>query len=381
MGRAARLLAPTVLTLAYGCHSVSTEDAQDVAALRLTCAPVTQGLRCQLLALSRVVARAPRDVTADAIWRVDGPPGTAISKAGIVHGTQVGATGLLAEFQSQRAFVEAWLTPNAPGELLGTLRGHVYGEVKGALQPLSRVRVEVLAGRNVGRWTTTAPDGSYALSRLRAGKGRLGVRGEPRYLTTEEILEILPGDNQENLLMSPSASPIGASPARRLVATLRSVVRKRPSVVWLRSQPYQRGCRASKDLERLEVPAREDFEHLHRGEDETAFGDDRATAKSMRADLQGDFRGDFLQFTDLREGGLVSQVEQDIEPIDRRPDAGELAEVLLNLGERDFPEAAGGDEGRRDVDRVSNGHVARLTSLSIRRSVSIAEAIRPLTRA
>jgi hypothetical protein len=195
-----------VLTLASACHHSRAEVGQEVAALRLTCAPVAAGLHCQLLALSHKVARPPRDVTADAVWWIDGPIGTAISKAGVVHATQVGAIGIIAEFHSQRAYVEAWLAPNVPGEILGTVRGHVYLEQDGVLQPLGHVRVEVVAGHNVGRSTTTAADGSYALSRLRAGQDRLRV-DEPRYAISEEALEIQPGENQLNLLLAQKTAP------------------------------------------------------------------------------------------------------------------------------------------------------------------------------
>jgi len=206
MGRAGRRFAPLVLTLACACHRAPVEDGQDIAALRVTCVPVPQGLRCQLLALSPLVARPPRDVTADAVWRFDGPTGTAISKAGMLHAAQGGAIGIMAEFRSQRAYIEAWLAPNAPGEILGTVSGHVYIEQHGALQSLGHVRVEVVAGRNVGRWTTTTADGSYALSRLRPGQGRLRAN-RPGYTTTEDAVNILLGDNQQNLLMTPEAAP------------------------------------------------------------------------------------------------------------------------------------------------------------------------------
>jgi hypothetical protein len=202
-----RPLAIMALTLASACHRTSAEEKEEIAALRLTCVPVAQGIRCQVLALFRIVARAPRDVTAEAVWRVDGgATGATISKAGIVHAKKVGEVEILAEFRSKRAYVEAWLAPGAPGELLGTVQGHVYVEQDGELQPLGQVRVEVAAGRNAGRRTTTAPDGSYVLGRLHPGQIRLRASGW-RYISTEETLDLLPGRNQLSLLMRQDTAP------------------------------------------------------------------------------------------------------------------------------------------------------------------------------
>ena len=61
MRRARGPLAAMVLTIVGACHGVPADDRQEIAALRLTCVPIPQGIRCLLLALSRHVARAPRD--------------------------------------------------------------------------------------------------------------------------------------------------------------------------------------------------------------------------------------------------------------------------------------------------------------------------------
>ena len=216
MRRARGPLAAMVLTIVGACHGVPADDRQEIAALRLTYVPIPQGIRCLLLALSRHVARAPRDVTADAVWRFDGPTGATMSSAGMVQATQTGEVGITAEYRSRRARADAWLAPNARGEMLGTVRGYVYVDQNFVLHPLGRARVEVMSGRNVGRWTTTAADGSYALSRLRPGQTRIRAT-EPAHVTTEEDVDILAGENRQNLLMGHPAIPdLSKGPARRL---------------------------------------------------------------------------------------------------------------------------------------------------------------------
>ena len=141
MRRARGPLAAMVLTIVGACHGVPADDRQEIAALRLTCVPIPQGIRCLLLALSRHVARAPRDVTADAVWRFDGPTGATMSSAGMVQATQTGEVGITAEYRSRRARADAWLAPNARGEMLGTVRGYVYVDQNFVLHPLgSRTR-------------------------------------------------------------------------------------------------------------------------------------------------------------------------------------------------------------------------------------------------
>ena len=58
--------------------------------------------------------------------------------------------------------------------------------------------------------------------------------------------------------------------------------------------------------------------------------------------------------------GLIQQVQQDVEPVDWWPDAGELPEVLLHFGERHMAKAPCVDQADGDVDRVSDGHVSTL---------------------
>jgi hypothetical protein len=195
-----------LLALACACADPPSDDRQEIAALRLTCAPIPPGLHCVLLALFRNAARVPRDVTGDAIWRFDGPAGATISNSGIIQATQTGEVGITADYQSRRARAEAWLAPDARGEMLGTVRGFVYTEQRLVLQPVDHARVEVMSGSNVGRWTTTAADGSYTLSGLRPGQLRLRAT-ELTHVTTEQAIDALVGENRQNLLMSPKTLP------------------------------------------------------------------------------------------------------------------------------------------------------------------------------
>src|SRR5688572_3777456 len=91
-------------------------------------------------------------------------------------------------------------------------------------------------------------------------------------------------------------------------------------------------------------------------------GDHAAAAESPRAHLRLEVFGRFFQIPERGHRDLLRQVQQDVEPVDGRPDARELPEVLLHFGDRYMANAPCDDQGPGDVDRVggnrvSNGHV------------------------
>ena len=89
------------------------------------------------------------------------------------------------------------------------------------------------------------------------------------------------------------------------------------------------------------------------------LGDNGAATELPRADLRVDFRSHFFQIPQRGQRGLVCQVQQDVEPVDGRPDAGEFLEVLLHFGERHVAKAPCDDQGPGDVDRINDRHVTQ----------------------
>src|SRR5690242_14286956 len=68
-----------------GCDRAHRIDHDEIASINLTCAPTAQGVHCRLVALYRDVSRSPRDVTADASWRLAGPAGTEMAPHGVIE--------------------------------------------------------------------------------------------------------------------------------------------------------------------------------------------------------------------------------------------------------------------------------------------------------
>jgi hypothetical protein len=182
------------------CGRGGSHDAQEVASLRLACAPASRGLRCQLLALSRDVSRPPRDVTAEASWRLSGIKGTRISVDGVIDAPADGDVEIDAQYAAHGVQARARLARDHPGQMLAVLRGQVYAENNRALRTVARVRVEVVGGPNAGLATTTLEDGSYELTGVVAGDiviraTRIG------YTSAEGSTQLHPGDNRLSLVM------------------------------------------------------------------------------------------------------------------------------------------------------------------------------------
>jgi hypothetical protein len=171
-----------------------------MASVRLTCRPIERGLQCQLLALSRDVSQAPRDVTREASWHLSGVAGAQVSTAGIVEATHEGDVEINVDYQSQTTHCLVRLTPRAPGQLLAIVRGHAFVEDDESLRPVSGVRVEVVSGPDIGKSATTGRDGAFALAGLLPGTFDLRAtkNGDP---PTELPVSAEPGETRTNLLM------------------------------------------------------------------------------------------------------------------------------------------------------------------------------------
>ena len=171
-----RPLAPLSLSLAallgvfqVISHVRGSYVPEEVASLNLTCSPAATGLRCRVLALFRDVSRPPRDVTSEASWRLSGVAGAQISRDGAIDATEDGDVGIEALYGSRSVEGRGRLRHNSPGQMLAALRGRVYLEIGGRVQPAAQAYVEVVGGTNAGLSTTTGGDGSYELVGLVAG--------------------------------------------------------------------------------------------------------------------------------------------------------------------------------------------------------------------
>jgi hypothetical protein len=169
------------------------------------CRPAEQGVRCQLLALFRDVSQPPRDVTAEASWRVSGAGGAKVSAVGLIAAAEDGEVEIRGEYGWHSASARARLKRGRPGQLLGTLRGRVYIQAESELKPVGQVRVEIVSGPAAGTWTTTRDDGSYELVGLEPGDFLLRAT-KIGYADADGLAPIHPGDNRVSLLIAGRAS-------------------------------------------------------------------------------------------------------------------------------------------------------------------------------
>jgi hypothetical protein len=177
----------------------SREEPQ-VASVSLTCAPAERGARCRLVALFRDVARMPRDVTAEASWRVTGVTDAHISPIGIVDTPNAGDVTIEARFQTRRASVSVRLVPGQSGQILATLRGTVYVETLSGLCPLAHARVELVRGPSAGISTAAGDDGTYEFTALLPGEVTIRVSGIG-FDSSDTSTEVIPGENQVSVFM------------------------------------------------------------------------------------------------------------------------------------------------------------------------------------
>jgi hypothetical protein len=198
-----------LIGISLACGRERPHEPDEVAFVRLTCVPISQGLRCQLSALFRDVRRSPQDVTALASWQLIGDVARArISPGGVIEATQNGDVKIDAHYLSHSAHAVVRLVRDHPGQILATVRGRVYVEVEGVLRPVAHTRVEILSGPSVGTWATTDEDGSYEL--MGVVPGHLEIRAtHVGYREADQSAQIEPGDNRQSLLLQlvpPSAA-------------------------------------------------------------------------------------------------------------------------------------------------------------------------------
>jgi len=184
---------------------------EDVASLNLTCSPAAAGLRCRVLALFRDVSRPPRDVTSEASWRLSGVAGAQISRDGAIDAAADGDVGIEALYGSRRVEARGRLRRDSPGQMLAALRGRVYVEIDGRLQPAAHAYVEVVGGTNAGLSTTTQGDGSYELVGLVAGDAvevvDIFLRATKAGCSPAEgSTQIHTGDNRLSLVLFPNVT-------------------------------------------------------------------------------------------------------------------------------------------------------------------------------
>jgi hypothetical protein len=182
------------------CGCGASPDAQDVAALHLTCAPASRGVHCRLLALSRDVSLSPRDVTAEASWRLSGIAGAHMSVDGVIDAPADGDVEIETQYASRRVRARVRLARDHPGQMLAGVRGQVYAEEDRTLRPIAHARVEVVGGPSAGLATTTLEDGSYEFAGVVTGN--IVIRATKIGYTVAEVSTRLdPGDNRVSLLI------------------------------------------------------------------------------------------------------------------------------------------------------------------------------------
>jgi hypothetical protein len=186
------------------------EEPVDVASLNLACGPESgDGVRCRLLALSRNVARPPRDVTSHASWHVTGAARTYLGPPGVLRATGDGEVVIDASYCSRTAQAIVRLTPDRPAQVLASVRGTVYVHDRGRLEPVVNALVEVVGGPNLGKQTITGGDGTYELSGLVPGDIVVRATKIP-YGPTDQPARILPGDNRISVAFTSRSPRAGA---------------------------------------------------------------------------------------------------------------------------------------------------------------------------
>ena len=192
-------------------HFGGSYAPEEVASLNLTCSPAAAGLHCRLLALFHDVSQPPRDVTAQASWRLSGVAGAQISRDGAIDAVADGDVGIEALYGSRRVEARGRLHRDQPGQMLASLRGRVYLERDGRLQPAAQASVEVVGGTNAGLSTITHGDGNYELVGLVAGDAVEGVdiflrATKAGCSPAEGSTQIHWGDNRLSLVLFPGVT-------------------------------------------------------------------------------------------------------------------------------------------------------------------------------
>jgi hypothetical protein len=225
----ARRSSVVLLTLAAlaGC-ACGRRAAAAVASLTMRCTPIADGVSCRVMALSRDVGQAAREVTREASWQISDSGIGYLSSPGVVRAMRDGNVDLNAEYASASAHAAVQLAAGRPGRVLGALHGIVFAVESMQLRPVpvSDVRVEVVAENMVGARAVTQADGSYELRWLVPGRAVLHAT-KAGYAPAAETIAILPGENVTNTVLRavhsddsrpPAAPPPGARGTQGTVA-------------------------------------------------------------------------------------------------------------------------------------------------------------------
>lgn len=189
-----------ILAVAVSCGcGLDRGQPGAVASVWMACTPISDGVRCRLIALFRDVSQIPRDVTGAASWRFSGSVGR-MSPDGVVHPVRDGNVDISAQYQGASAHAAARLILGQPGLLLGAIHGSVFAGDNRRLRPVSDVRVEVASGGSAGAQTTTRTDGTYDLVQIVPGETVLRAT-KSGYEPTEVTKSILPANTTVSLFM------------------------------------------------------------------------------------------------------------------------------------------------------------------------------------
>jgi hypothetical protein len=194
------LCLPVCVAALLAAGLVPSRGEPELASVSLTCAPAKRGAQCRLLALFGDVTRPPRDVTAEASWRVSGVAGAHISPLGIVDAPNAGDVTIETRFETRRARVSVRLVPGQPGQLLATLRGTVYIDTLSGLCPLAHARVALVGGPSAGISTTADDDGTFEFTGVVPGEVTVRASGTG-FESGKSSTEVMPGENHLSVFM------------------------------------------------------------------------------------------------------------------------------------------------------------------------------------
>ena len=193
------------MAVSAGC-SPRREPPGPVASLSLTCASIPDGVRCRVIALSRDVSQAARDVTGDVSWRLSGSATGRMSPPGVIHTVLDGNLDVNAQYESASAHAAVRLALGSLGRLLGAIHGTVYAEDDTRLRPLPGVHVGIGRSDSAGTQTSTRTDGTYDLVWIVPGEVVLHAT-KTGYEPTEATTALLPSDTTISLVLQASRAP------------------------------------------------------------------------------------------------------------------------------------------------------------------------------
>ena len=164
VARAASSIAVLAMALAVSTACTRSRDQPGpVASLSMTCVPIAEGVRCRVLALSRDVSQAPREVTGAVAWRLSGSATGEMSPPGVIRRVVDGNLDVTAQYADASAHAAVRLAPGTPGQLLGGIHRTVFAEDNTRLFPVPEVQVGIVGADRVETQTRTRADGTFEL--------------------------------------------------------------------------------------------------------------------------------------------------------------------------------------------------------------------------